>query len=139
TMAINLASERNLLLPGLMEVAGLYPQIKTQWSWVFDTRPSLMSQERVVSERYMGVAALKAQGAPIQFDNAPGDRFTYNLVPYVLAVGYAITQEAIEDNLYKSKFEPTNLGLLDAFKRTKEILAMNVLNTATTYDSSVGG
>lgn len=138
-MAINLASERNLLLPGLMDVAGLYPQIPTQWSRVFDTRQSLMSQERVASERYMSVAALKAQGAPIAFDNSAGDRYVYNLVPYVLALGYAITQEAIEDNLYKSKFEPTNLGLLDAFKRTKEILAMNVLNTATTYDSTVGG
>lgn len=138
-MAINLASERNLLLPGLMDVAGLYPQSPTQWSRVFDTRPSLMSQERVASERYLSVASLKAQGAPIAFDNSPGDRYVYNLVPYVLALGYAITQEAIEDNLYKSKFEPTNLGLLDAFKRTKEILAMNVLNTATTYDSTVGG
>jgi hypothetical protein len=98
-----------------------------------------MSQERVASERYLTVAALKTQGAPIQFDNAAGDRWVYNLVPIVLALGYAITQEAIEDNLYKSKFEPTNLGLLDAFKRTKEILAMNVLNTATTYDSTVGG
>lgn len=138
-MAINLASERNLLLPGLMDVEGLYPQIPTQWSRAFDTRQSLMSQERVASERYMSLASLKAQGAPIQFDNAAGDRYVYNLVPYVLALGYAITQEAIEDNLYKSKFEPTNLGLLDAFKRTKEILAMNVLNTATTYDSQIGG
>lgn len=138
-MAVNLASERNLLLPGLMEVAGMYPQITTQWSRAFDTRTSIMSQERVASERYLSTAALKAQGAPIAFDNAAGDRYVYNLVPYVLALGYAITQEAIEDNLYKSKFEPTNLGLLDAFKRTKEILAMNVLNTATTYDSTVGG
>ena len=138
-MAVNLASERNLLLPGLMDVAGLYPQIPTQWSRVFDTRQSLMSAERVASERYMSVAALKSQGSPIAFDNSAGDRYVYNLTPYVLALGYAITQEAIEDNLYKSKFEPTNLGLLDAFKRTKEILAMAVLNTATTYDSSVGG
>jgi len=138
-MAVNLAAERNLLLPGLMEVAGLYPQIPTQWSRVFDTRQSLMSQERVASERYLSTAALKAQGAPIAFDNSAGDRYVYNIVPYVLALGYAITQEAIEDNLYKSKFEPTNLGLLDAFKRTKEILGMNVLNTATVYDSTVGG
>lgn len=138
-MAVNLASERNLLLPGLMEVTGLYEQIPTQWSRFLDTRDSMMSQERVAEERYLGLAALKNQGAPVEFDNAAGDRYVYNLVPFVIALGYAITQEAIEDNLYKSKFDPTNLGLLNAFNQTKEILAANLLNTATTYNSQIGG
>lgn len=138
-MAVNLASERNLLLPGLMEVIGQYEQIPAQWSRFLDLRDSMMSQERVADERYLGLASLKNQGAPVQFDNAAGDRYTYNLVPFVMALGYAITQEAIEDNLYKSKFDPTNLGLMNSFNQTKEILAANLLNTATTYNSTIGG
>lgn len=138
-MAVNLASERNLLLPGLMEVTGEYAQIPTQWSKFLDKRTSLMSQERVAEERYLGLAALKNQGSPIDFDNAAGDRYVYNLVPFVMGLGYAITQEAIEDNLYKAKFNPTNLGLQRSFAQTKEILAANLLNTGNVYNSTVGG
>lgn len=138
-MAVNLSAERNLLLPGLMEVTGEYQQIPTQWSKFLDKRTSLMSQERVAEERYLGLGALKAQGAPVEFDNAAGDRYVYNLVPFVIGLGYAITQEAIEDNLYKAKFNPTNLGLQRSFAQTKEILAANLLNTGNVYNSTIGG
>ena len=138
-MSVNLASERNLLLPGLMDVEGQYPLIPKQFPLYLDKYTSLMNQERVAEERYLGLAALKNQGAPVDFDNAAGDRFVYNLTPFVIALGYAITQEAIEDNLYKAQFNPTNLGLQNSFNQTKEILAANVLNTATTYNSAVVG
>jgi hypothetical protein len=138
-MSVNLASERNLLLPGLMEVTGQYDLIPKQYPRYMDKRTSMLNQERVAEERYLGLAALKNQGAPVDFDNAAGDRFTYNLTPYVIALGYAITQEAIEDNIYKSQFNPTNLGLQNSFNQTKEILSANVLNVATTYNSGIVG
>jgi hypothetical protein len=138
-MSVNLASERNLLLPGLMEVTGQYDLIPKQYPRYMDKRTSMLNQERVAEERYLGLAALKNQGAPVEFDNASGDRYVYNITPAVIALGYAITQEAIEDNLYKSQFNPTNLGLQNSFNQTKEILAANVLNTGTTYNSAVVG
>ena len=56
-----------------------------------------------------------------------------------IGLGYAITRKAIDDNLYKTQFHPANLGLTESFHQTKEIYAANVLNTATTYNSLVGG
>ena len=45
----------------------------------------------------------------------------------------------MDDNLYKTQFMPSNLGLIESFQQTKEIYGANVLNTATTYNASVGG
>jgi len=56
-----------------------------------------------------------------------------------IALGYAITRKAIDDNLYKTQFMPSNLGLVESFQQTKEIYGANILNTATTYNSAVGG
>jgi hypothetical protein len=56
-----------------------------------------------------------------------------------IAIGFAITRKAIDDNLYKSQFHPSNLGLQESFSQAEEIYAANVLNTATTYNASVGG
>ena len=58
---------------------------------------------------------------------------------YEIGLGYAITRKAIDDNLYKTQFTPTNLGLIESFGQTKEIYGANILNTATTYNASVGG
>jgi hypothetical protein len=41
--------------------------------------------------------------------------------------------------LYKTQFHPSNLGLIESFQQTKEIYGANILNTATTYNSSIGG
>jgi hypothetical protein len=51
----------------------------------------------------------------------------------------SITRKAIDDNLYKTQFHPSNLGLIESFGQTKEIYGANLLNTATTYNASVGG
>jgi hypothetical protein len=63
----------------------------------------------------------------------------YNQEHTEIALGYAITRKAIDDNLYKTQFAPSNLGLIESFQQTKEIYGANVLNTATTYNASVGG
>jgi hypothetical protein len=138
-MAINLSQIKNELLPGLRGIEGLYPQIPTQWSSVFDQGTSNMAIERTSEMRYLGLAQLKTEGGSIAFDNASGDRFVYNQEHIELGLGYAITRRAIEDNLYKDQFDPSNLGLMQSFAQTKEIIAANVLNTGTTYNPNVGG
>ena len=138
-MAINLAQEANLLRPGLRGVEGKYQQIPTQWTKFLDKGTSNMAIERTAEERYMGLAAIKNEGQAANFDDNAGDRYVYNQRHNTIALGYAITREAIEDNLYKSQFDPTNLGLIESFQQTKEIIAANLLNTATTYVSEIGG
>jgi hypothetical protein len=73
------------------------------------------------------------------FDNNAGQRFVWNFVNQAVALGYAITREAIADNLYKTQFNPTNLNLKNSFAQFKEIVCANVFNNATTYNTVQGG
>lgn len=138
-MAVNLSQIRDLLRPGLRGVEGRYNQIPSQYDKVFEITKSNMAVERTAEMRYLGLAQLKTEGGNTQFDNGAGERYVYNQEHNEIGLGYAITRKAIDDNLYKAQFKPTNLGLTDAFHQTKEIYAANVLNTATTYNPSVGG
>jgi hypothetical protein len=138
-MPINLAAIKDLLLPGLRGLTGEYEQIPRQWDKVFGTRNSKMALERTAEMRYLGLAQLKTEGGQTQFDNNPGERYIYNQEHMEIALGYAITRKSIDDNLYKTQFKPSNLGLVQSFAQTQEIYAANVLNTATTYNSLVGG
>jgi hypothetical protein len=138
-MSINNSQIRDLLLPGLYAITGIYEEIPTQWDHVFDKGVSKMALERSVEARYLGLAAVKNEGGATKFDNAAGERFIYNQSHLEIGLGYAITRKAIDDNLYKEKFNPMNLGLARSFAQTKEIIAASVLNTATTYNSAVLG
>lgn len=138
-MPVALSSIASLLFPGLMEVTGKYQQIPKQWDKIFDFRKSEMALERTVEARYLAFAQLKTEGAPTTFDNAAGQRFTFNQEHIEIALGYAITRKSIDDNLYKQQFQPSNLGLLESFNQTKEIYGANVLNTASVYNSAVVG
>lgn len=138
-MPINLASERDLLLPGLRAVTGKYAQIPRIWDKVYESGKSNMAFERTVSMRFLGLAQRKTEGAQTKFDNNAGERYVYNQEHNEIALGYAITRKAIDDNLYKSQFAPSNIGLMESFAQTKEIFAWNVFNTATTYNPAIGG
>ena len=138
-MAINLTAIRDLLLPGVRKVTGDYKQIPTQWSKIYAQGKSKMAVERTVAMRFLPTAQLKTEGAATSFDNAAGERFVYNQTHVEIGLGYAITRKAIDDNLYKTQFNPSNLGLQKSFNQTKEILAANVLNTGSTYNAAIQG
>ena len=138
-MAVNLSNIKDLLLPGLRGVEGKYEMIPSQYDKIFTKHDSKMALERTAEMRYLGLAQLKTEGGQTAFDNSAGERFVYNQEHTEIALGYAITRKAIDDNLYKTQFHPSNLGLIESFQQTKEIYGANVLNTATTYNASVGG
>lgn len=138
-MAVNLSAIKDLLLPGLRGVEGKYDQIPSQYDRIFTKHNSNMALERTAEMRFLGLAQLKTEGAQTSFDNGAGERFIYNQEHTEIGLGYAITRKAIDDNLYKTQFQPSNLGLIESFSQTKEIYGANVLNTATTYNSAVGG
>ncbi len=138
-MAIALGQIRDLLLPGLMEVTGEYKDLPNFYGKIFAKRKSNMQIERSVQTRFMSLPELKNEGAATAFDNNAGQRWQYNMEPQEVGLGYAITRKAIDDNLYKSEFKPTALGLSKAFNQYKERQAAAIFNTATTYATSLGG
>ena len=138
-MAVNLSAIKDLLLPGLRGVEGKYEQIPSQYDKIFTKHESKMALERTAEMRFLGLAQLKTEGGQTAFDNNAGERYVYNQEHTEIALGYAITRKAIDDNLYKSQFAPSNLGLIESFQQTKEIYGANILNTAQTYNASVGG
>ncbi len=138
-MAVNLSAIKDLLLPGLRGVEGKYEMIPSQYDKIFTKHDSKLALERTAEMRYLGLARLKSEGGQTSFDNGAGERFIYNQEHLEIALGYAITRKAIDDNLYKTQFHPSNLGLIESFQQTKEIYGANILNTATTYDSTIGG
>jgi hypothetical protein len=138
-MPVALAQIRDLLLPGLWGISGKYDQIERQWPKIFKQTNSQMAVERRASMRYLGLAQLKQEGGPTSFDNAAGERYVYNQEHNEIGLGYAITRKAIDDNLYKSEFGPSNDGLMFSFAQTEEIYGADVLNSGTTYNAQVGG
>ena len=138
-MAVNLSAIKDLLLPGLRGVEGKYEMIPSQYDKIFTKHESKMALERTAEMRFLGLAQLKTEGGQTAFDNSAGERYVYNQEHTEIALGYAITRKAIDDNLYKTQFMPSNLGLIESFQQTKEIYGANILNTATTYNGAVGG
>ena len=138
-MAVNLSAIKDLLLPGLRGIEGKYEQIPSQYDKIFTKHESRMALERTAEMRYLGLAQLKTEGGQTAFDNGAGERYVYNQEHTEIALGYAITRKAIDDNLYKTQFQPSNLGLMESFQQTKEIYGANIINTSTTYNASIGG
>lgn len=138
-MAVSRAAARDLLLPGLVAIVGKYPQIERQWPQIFARSNSKMALERAAEMRYAGLAQIKNEGGATVFDNAAGERYIYNIEHVALGLGIAMTREALDDNLYKDQFGPMSMGLAEAFHQTEEILHANLLNSGTTYNTSIVG
>ena len=138
-MAINRNSARDLLLPGLADVVGKYPQLPTRYKEWASVSTSKMAMERIDEMRYTGMAQLKAEGSATTFDNASGQRFTYVANMINVGLGFALTREMLEDNLYKDHFGPSSMGLAESFAQFKEVYVHSLLNNATTYNSSIVG
>jgi hypothetical protein len=138
-MAVNLAQIRSLLLPGLYAVDGQYQKIEKEWSKLFKVQKSTLAIESKAQMRILGLPQLKTEGGATAFDNNAGQRYIFNAESFEVGLGYAITRKSIDDNQYKKDFNLMNLKLIDSFNQFQEIQAANILNTATTYNSSVGG
>ena len=138
-MAVNLSAIKDLLLPGLRGIEGKYEMIPSQYDKIFTKHDSKMALERTAEMRFLGYAQLKQEGGQTAFDNGAGERYVYNQEHTEIGLGYSITRKAIDDNLYKTQFHPSNLGLIESFQQTKEIYGASILNNATTYNNAVGG
>lgn len=136
-MAINTGAIASALRPGVNEWFGLmYNKYPEQFSQIFDISTSNMNWETDVNINGLGLAMSKQQGSGVQFDSmSQAYQQQYKHVTYGL--GFILTEEAIEDNLYMQMAKQMTERLAYSLKQTKEIIGANVLNNA--FNSSYTG
>lgn len=135
---ITSSSFAKLLWPGLNSVYGKeYADYPVEWEQLFEKNTSDRAYEEDLGLSSFGLAAVKAEGAPIQYDTErQGFTSRYNHVVY--ALGFIITREIYEDDLYGKVGAQKAKALARSMRQTKEINGANVYNRAFTA-GYVGG
>ena len=131
-MAISRAQLVKELEPGLNALFGLeYKQYANEWNEIFDTESSDRAFEEEVMLSGFGNAAVKPEGQGITFDDAQ-ETFTARYTNETIALAFAITEEAIEDNLYDRLASRYTKALARSMASTKNIKGAAVLNNGFT-------
>ena len=137
-MAISRGQLVKELEPGLNALFGLeYKNYANEHAEIFDTENSDRAFEEEVMLSGFANAPIKAEGTSVSFDNAQ-ETFTARYTHETLALAFAITEEAIEDNLYDRLASRYTKALARSMANTKQVKAANVLNNAFS-SSSAGG
>ena len=127
-MAISRAQLLKELLPGLNALFGLeYAKYGEEHKEIFETETSERSFEEETKLSGFGTAPVKAEGAAIAYDNAQ-EAWTARYTHETIAMGFSITEEAIEDNLYDSLSSRYTKALARAMAYTKQVKAAAILN-----------
>ena len=137
-MAISRAQLVKELEPGLNALFGLeYRQYADETKEIFDTESSDRAFEEEVMLSGFGNAAVKPEGQGIQFDDAQ-ETFTARYTNETIALAFAITEEAIEDNLYDRLASRYTKALARSMASTRNIKGAAVLNNAFNAASAGG-
>ena len=129
-MAISRAQLVKELEPGLNALFGLeYKQYGEQWTAIFDTESSDRAFEEEVMLAGFANAAVKPEGQGVGYDDAQ-ETFTARYTNETIALAFAITEEAIEDNLYDRLASRYTKALARSMASTKNIKGAAVLNNA---------
>jgi hypothetical protein len=137
-MAISRAQLLKELLPGLNALFGLeYSRYGEEHKEVFETESSERSFEEETKLSGFSAAPVKNEGSAIRYDNAQ-EAFTARYNHETIALGFALTEEAIEDNLYDSLSSRYTKALARAMSYTKQTKAAAVLNNGWS-SSYLGG
>ena len=136
-MAISRAQLLKELLPGLNALFGLeYEKYGDEAAEIFESESSDRSFEEEVKLSGFSAAPVKGEGSAIQYDNAQ-EAWTARYTNETIAMGFSITEEAIEDNLYDSLSARYTKALARAMAYTKQVKGASILNNAfaaaTTY------
>ena len=128
-MAISRAQLLKELLPGLNALFGLeYARYGEQHKEIYETEKSERSFEEETKLAGFGAAPVKNEGSAIAYDNAQ-EAFTARYTHETIALGFSITEEAVEDNLYDSLSARYTKALARGMAYTKQVKAAGVLNT----------
>ena len=127
-MAISRSQLLKELLPGLNALFGLeYKRYGEEHKELYETEKSERSFEEETKLSGFGAAPVKNEGAAMSYDNAQ-EAFTARYTHETIAMGFSITEEAIEDNLYDSLSARYTKALARGMAYTKQVKAANVLN-----------
>ena len=131
-MAISRAQLLKELLPGLNALFGMeYAKYGEEHQEIFETESSERSFEEETKLSGFSAAPVKNEGAAITYDNAQ-EAWTARYNHATIAMGFSITEEAIEDNLYDSLSARYTKALARAMAYTKQVKASAILNNAFT-------
>ena len=129
-MAINRAQLVKELEPGLNALFGLeYNRYENEHAEIFDTETSERAFEEEVMLSGFAQAPTKGEGAAVTYDTAQ-ETFTSRYSHETVALAFALTEEAIEDNLYDTLSSRYTRALARSMATTKQVKAANVLNNA---------
>jgi len=135
-MAINRAQLAKELEPGLNALFGLeYKRYENEAAQIFSQESSDRAFEEEVMLVGFGEAAVKPEGSAVAFDTAK-EAFTARYVHDTIALAFALTEEAVEDNLYDTLSARYTKALARSMAYTKQVRGANVLNNAF---STTGG
>ena len=136
-MAISRSQLVKELEPGLNALFGLeYNRYENEHAEIFTAEASDRAFEEEVMLTGFGSAPVKEEGSAVTFDQAT-ESFTARYTHETIAMAFAITEEAIEDNLYDRIAARYTRALARSMANTKQVKAANVLNNA--FDSNFAG
>tara|TARA_R100000664_G_scaffold13713_1_gene21809 strand:+ start:3300 stop:4208 length:909 start_codon:yes stop_codon:yes gene_type:complete len=136
-MAISRAQLLKELLPGLNALFGLeYEKYGEEHQEIFEQESSERSFEEEVKLSGFSAAPVKNEGSAIAYDNAQ-EAWTARYNHETIAMGFSVTEEAVEDNLYDSLSARYTKALARAMAYTKQVKAASILNNG--FDSTYTG
>jgi hypothetical protein len=136
-MAISRAQLLKELLPGLNALFGLeYEKYGEEHKEIYETESSDRSFEEETKLAGFAAAPVKNEGAAIAYDNAQ-EAFTARYNHVTIALGFSLTEEAVEDNLYDSLSARYTKALARSMANTKQVRAANVINNG--FDAAYTG
>ncbi len=140
-MAISRSQLLKELLPGLNALFGLeYAKYGEEHTEIYETESSDRSFEEETKLSGFGAAPTKSEGGSIEYDTAQ-EAWTARYTHETVAMGFSLTEESIEDNLYDSLSARYTKALARAMAYTKQVKAASILNNAfdtnTTYGDNV--
>lgn len=137
---ITTSSFAKALFPGVNKWYGdAYAEFSPQWDKLFEKHTSRRAWEEDVGVSMFGLPVVKSEGAPITYDSSrQGFTSRYNHVVY--ALGFIVTREAVDDDLYDVIGKQKAKSLAFSMRQNKEIVAANVYNRAfnTSYTGGDG-
>ena len=135
-MAINRASISKELLPGLNAVFGMeYGEVNNEHEPLYDVENSDRAFEEEVLFTGFGTAPVKGEGAGVSYDDAQ-ESYTARYTAETVALAFAVTEEAMEDNLYDTFAKLRARGLARAMANTKQVKAANLFTNG--FSDTIG-
>ena len=135
-MAINRASISKELLPGLNAVFGMeYGEVNNVHEPLFEVENSDRAFAEEVLFTGFGPAPTKGEGASVSYDDAQ-ESYSARYTAETIALAFAVTEEAMEDNLYDTFAKLRAKGLARAMANTKQVKAANIYNNG--FSDTIG-